>query len=50
MVPERHGIVIFSIESFLWKTTLNFGCPTALNDQLEVHYKVDRLINGSLDL
>ena len=23
-------------------------CPTALNDQIEVYYKVDRLINGLL--
>ena len=38
------------VESFSWKTTLNFGCPTALNDQIEVYYKVDRLLNGLLSL
>ena len=28
-------IVVFSFESFSWKTTLNFVCPTALNVQIE---------------
>ena len=36
-------IATLKVESFSWKTTINFGCPIALNDQIEVYCKVDRL-------
>ena len=32
------------IESYYYCTTLNFGIPAALVFQLEVNYKVDRLL------
>ena len=31
---------------FYLNSTLNFGIPTVLVFQLEVHYKVDRLLTG----
>ena len=31
---------------FYLKSTLNFGIPTVLVFQLEVYYKVDRLLTG----
>ena len=49
-IGKLKSLNLLEIESFSWKTTLNFGCPTALNDQLEVYYKVDRLLNGLLSL
>ena len=34
------------IELFYLNSTLNFGIPTVLVFQLEVYYKVDRLLTG----
>ena len=34
------------IELFYLNSTLNFGIPTVLVFQLEVNYKVDRLLTG----
>ena len=34
------------LEMFYLNSTLNFGTPPALEFQLEVHYKVDRLLTG----
>ena len=34
------------IELFYLNSTLNFGMPTVLVFQLEVYYKVDRLLTG----
>ena len=34
------------IEMFYLNSTLNFGIPTVLVFQLEVYYKVDRLLTG----
>ena len=36
------------IELFYLNSTLNFGLPTVLVFQLEVYYKVDRLLTGLL--
>ena len=36
------------VESFSWKTTLILYCPTALNVQMPIYYKVIRLLNGLL--
>ena len=35
-----------NIELFYLNSTLNFGIPTVLVFQLEVYYKVDRLLTG----
>ena len=37
---------IFLIELFYLNSTLNFGIPTVLVFQLEVYFKVDRLLTG----
>ena len=34
------------LELFYLNSTLNFGIPTVLVFQLEVYYKVDRLLTG----
>ena len=34
------------LESFCYCSTLNFGIPPALVFQLEVYYKLDRLLTG----
>ena len=34
------------VELFYLNSTLNFGIPTVLVFQLEVYYKVDRLLTG----
>ena len=36
----------FHLESFYYWTTFNFKIPTAFVFQLEVYYKVDRLLTG----
>ena len=36
----------FFIEMFYLNSTLNFGIPPVLVFQLEVYYKVDRLLTG----
>ena len=36
----------FKLELFYLNSTLNFGIPTVLVFQLEVYYKVDRLLTG----
>merc|ERR1711973_365331 len=38
--------VIVIIEMFYLNSTLNFGIPPVLVFQLEVYYKVDRLLTG----
>ena len=44
------GLVLFesrkSVEMFYLNSTLNFGILSALLFQLEVYYKVDRLLTG----
>ena len=42
---HKHGY-IFYIEMFYLNSTLNFGIPPVLVFQLEVYYKVDRLLTG----
>ena len=34
------------VEMFYFNSTLNFGIPPVLEFQLEVYYKVDRLLTG----
>ena len=44
-----HGSTLYAglkIEVFYLYSTLNFGIPTVLVFQLEVYYKVDRLLTG----
>ena len=38
--------VLVSLEMFYLNYTLNFGIPPLLVFQLEVYYKVDRLLTG----
>ena len=41
-----HDIITLSLEMFYLNSTLNFGIPPVLIFQLEVYYKVDRLLTG----
>ena len=43
---EDQGIQVICIEMFYLNSTLNFGIPPVLIFQLEVYYKVDRLLTG----
>ena len=38
--------ILKSVEMFYLNSTLNFGIPPVLVFQLEVYYKVDRLLTG----
>ena len=38
--------MLYSIEIFYLNSTLNFGIPTVLVFQLEIYYKLDRLLTG----
>ena len=40
------GYIKLVLELFCLDSTLNFGIPTVLVFQLEVYYKVDRLLTG----
>ena len=39
-------IIVKEVEMFYLNSTLNFGIPPVLVFQLEVYYKVDRLLTG----
>ena len=42
----EHFLFQFYLEMFYLNSTLNFGIPPVLEFQLEVYYKVDRLLTG----
>ena len=42
MLPSE----VLKVELFYLNSTLNFGIPAVLVFQLEVYYKVDRLLTG----
>ena len=44
--PRLNILHIFDLEMFYLNSTLDFGIPPVLVFQLEVCYKVDRLLTG----
>ena len=45
-IADANGILWNEVEMFYLNSTLNFGIPPVLEFQLEVYYKVDRLLTG----
>ena len=46
MGNRYENLILGKVESFYYWTTINFEIPAALVFQLEVYYKVDRLLTG----